>query len=94
MTPLPLAGEYVLQFGIPGGPELLVIFLMLVMMALPVALVVIIVVIILRLRNSGGGDDRVEELERRVDRLQSELEAERGGDDERAPATDRDAERE
>lgn len=78
-----------LQFGLPGGPEILIILLMLLMMMLPVALVVLIVLGVLHLTGSRG-DDRVEELERRVDELQRELEAERATDDGPPPERDRD----
>lgn len=89
MLPLQYAGEYALQVGVPGGPELLILLLML-LMALPVALVVLVV---LRLRGSGGEGDRVEELERRVDGLEAELEAERSSGDEARPASDPDDDR-
>ncbi|MCY4729464.1 hypothetical protein KY092_02690 [Natronomonas gomsonensis] len=60
-----------LQFGIPGGPELLIIFLILFLFAVPVLLVVLFLV------SRSGGSDRVEELEARVEELENELEEER-----------------
>jgi hypothetical protein len=60
-----------LQFGIPGGPELLVIFLILFLTAVPVLLVVLF------LASRSGGSDRVEELEARVEELEDELREER-----------------
>ncbi|WP_178915824.1 hypothetical protein [Natronomonas gomsonensis] len=60
-----------LQFGIPGGPELLIIFLILFLFAVPVLLVVLFLV------SRSGSSDRVEELEARVEELESELEEER-----------------
>jgi sec-independent protein translocase protein TatA len=60
-----------LQFGIPGGPELLVILLILFLTAVPVLLVVLF------LASRSGGSDRVEELEARVEELEDELREER-----------------
>lgn len=89
----PFAGEFVLQFGFPGGPEILIILLMLLMMLLPIALVVLVVVGVVRLRGSGSTDDRVAALERRVRELESELRAERTREDESNPAPERDEDR-
>jgi SNF family Na+-dependent transporter len=60
-----------LQFGIPGGPELLIIFLILFLLAVPVLLLVLFLV------SRSGGSNRVEELEARVEELEKELEEER-----------------
>jgi sec-independent protein translocase protein TatA len=68
-----------LQFGIPAGPELLVILLvMLLIFGLPALLVLVFGVGYFRSKSSGSGD-RVAELEARVE----ELERERGSGDER-----------
>ena len=64
-----------LQLGVPGGPELLVIFMILLLFGLPVLLV-----LLLLSKRKGGDDDRVEELERRVDELDGELGEERGSE--------------
>jgi sec-independent protein translocase protein TatA len=70
--------------GVPGGPELIIIFLVILLVFGPVVLGV--VVLFAYLRRKGGGDDekdeRIAELEARID----ELEGETGGD-----ATDRHA---
>lgn len=68
--------------GIPGGPELLVVLLiMLLLLGVPLLLVVGGVVGGIRLfGDSKQKADRVEELESRVDRLEAELERERGSD--------------
>ena len=55
-----------LQLGVPGGPELLVVFLILLLFGLPVLLVALL----LAKRGSSGDADRVEELERRVEELE------------------------
>ena len=57
-----------LQFGVPGGPELLVIFLILLLFGLPVLLVLLL------LSQRNAGDERVEALERRVGELETERE--------------------
>lgn len=67
-----------LQFGIPGGPELLVVLLIAVLMfGVPLALVVGGVVLY---RNRSRSGDRVEELEARIDDLERELDRERRDD--------------
>ncbi|WP_336134308.1 hypothetical protein [Natronomonas amylolytica] len=60
-----------LQFGVPGGPELLIIFLILFLLGVPILLVVLF------LLSRNGGNDRIEELEARVEELEDELEEER-----------------
>ncbi|WP_415380945.1 hypothetical protein [Halosimplex sp. TS25] len=61
-----------LQFGIPGGIELLVILLMgLVMFGLPVLLVVVLGTVWLRSRDDY--DDRIRELETEIARLQAQV---------------------
>ncbi|WP_255197314.1 Sec-independent protein translocase subunit TatA/TatB [Halorarius litoreus] len=63
----------VLQMGLPGGPELLIIFvIMLLVFGVPLALVASGVVLYRR-----GSNDRVEELEARIEDLEWELERER-----------------
>ena len=57
-----------LQMGVPGGPELLVIFVVLFLFGLPVLLVGLL------LAKRGSGGDRVEELERRVEELERDRE--------------------
>ncbi|WP_286672161.1 hypothetical protein [Halorarius halobius] len=73
-----------LQMGLPGGPELLVILLIMVLLlGVPLALVAVGVVLY---RSRSGGSDRTEELEARIDELESELDRVRAGegaDDER-----------
>ncbi|MFC5366821.1 hypothetical protein [Salinirubrum litoreum] len=58
--------------GIPGGPELIIIFLVILLVFGPVVLGV--VVLFAYLRRKGGGDDeksqRIEELEARIDQLE------------------------
>jgi sec-independent protein translocase protein TatA len=67
-----------LQFGIPGGPELLVILLIAVLFfGVPLALVVGGVVLY---RNRSRSGDRVEELEARIDDLERELDREHRDD--------------
>jgi sec-independent protein translocase protein TatA len=62
--------------GIPGGPELLVIFLiMIVLFGLP--LVLIVGAVFLGWNVLGSRGERVEELEDRVAELERELERER-----------------
>jgi sec-independent protein translocase protein TatA len=79
-----------LQFGIPGGPELLVILLMMLLFfGVPLALVVGGVVLY---RNRSREGDRVEELEARIDDLERELDRERRAD--REDTVDRDGGRE
>lgn len=64
-----------LQFGLPGGPELLVLLLLLLFLfGVPL---VLLAGGILGYRKFSGSDDRVAELERRVEELERELEAER-----------------
>ena len=64
---------FALQMGLPGGPELLIIFvIMLLIFGVPLALVAGGVVLYRR-----GSNDRVEELEARIDELEWELERER-----------------
>lgn len=64
-----------LQFGIPGGPELLVILMMMIVfMGLPVLFVVLAVVGGVKLLG-GSNDERIEELEQRVARLEGQLES-------------------
>lgn len=71
MDPIPL------QFGIPGGPELIVIFLIgLLLFGLPLLLIALAVV---AYRNRRGPGDRVAELEGRIDELERELREERAG---------------
>lgn len=66
-----------LQFGIPGGPELLVLLLIAVLMfGVPFLLVAVAVV---AYRNRRGSGDRVAELEDRIEDLERELETERAG---------------
>ena len=61
-----------LQLGIPGGPELLVIlFIGVLLFGLPVVLVLLL------LKKGTGGDNSVEELEQRVEELETELEEDR-----------------
>lgn len=64
-----------LQFGLPGGPELLVLLLLLLFLfGVPL---VLLAGGILGYRKLSGSDDRVAELERHVEELERELEAER-----------------
>lgn len=66
-----------LQFGIPGGPELLVLLLVAVLMfGVPLLLVVVGLAVY---HNRSGAGDRVAELEDRIDDLERELDAERSG---------------
>lgn len=61
-----------LQLGVPGGPELLIVFLILLLFGLPVLLVALLLA-----RRGGSGDaDRVEELERRVEELERDRDRE------------------
>jgi sec-independent protein translocase protein TatA len=78
MVPLPLFP------GIPGGPELLVIFLIMVLMfGIPLVLIAGGVVGGAKLLgDSKRKDERVEELETRVQELERQLERERERDDE------------
>lgn len=84
---------HLLQFGIPGGPELLVILTMLVMMGLPLLLVVLAVVAGVKLLG-GSDEERIRELEQRVARLEGQVDSGReatgnavdsGGDTGHAP---------
>jgi sec-independent protein translocase protein TatA len=77
MVPLPLFP------GIPGGPELLVIFLIMVLMfGIPLVLIAGGVGGAKLLGDSKRKDERVEELETRVQELERQLERERERDDE------------
>lgn len=68
-----------LQMGLPGGPELLIIFIiMLFIFGVPLALVVGGVALY---RRGSGSEDRVERLEARIDELERELERERHSGD-------------
>jgi hypothetical protein len=78
--------------GVPGGPELVVIFLVILLVFGPVVLGV--VVLLAYLRRKGGGDDRsrrIAELEARIDELEgggSERGADRPADADRHGGTD------
>jgi sec-independent protein translocase protein TatA len=66
--------------GLPGGPELLII-LILFGLVIVAPLVLLAVAVVGGVRLFGGSDDeRVEELERRVEELETELERERRRD--------------
>ena len=72
MVPLSLQfGAVPLQFGIPGGPELLIIFLLFFIVALPA--VVLVGLAILLLKRNSGDDDRVQKLEREVRTLRERV---------------------
>jgi type IV secretory pathway VirB3-like protein len=58
---------------VPGGPELLIIFILFLFLAVPALLVVAVIVYLLR-RQPSGPDDRVADLEQRVDELETRLE--------------------
>ena len=77
MVPLSPSGAFVPAFpGIPGGPELLIIFLIvIVVFGLPLVLVAGAVFLGWNVLGSRG--ERVEELEERVAELERELERER-----------------
>lgn len=66
MGPLPL------QFGIPGGPELLVILTLMLVMGIPVVLVVLAVIAGVKLLG-GSNDERIDALEQRVTRLEGQV---------------------
>ncbi len=72
---------YPLPLQVPGGIELLVIGLIFVILAIPVALVVVLVVLFMRRSgDDSASEDRIAELEARVEDLESELaEADREG---------------
>lgn len=63
-----------LQFGMPGGPELIVILLMVLMMGIPILIIVLAVFGAAKLMG-GSEDDQVRELEQRVARLEGQLDA-------------------
>jgi sec-independent protein translocase protein TatA len=66
--------------GLPGGPELLII-LILFGLVIVAPLVLLAVAVVGGVSLFGGSDDeRVEELERRVEELETELERERRRD--------------
>lgn len=68
-----------LPLQVPGGPELLVVLLIFLLFVGFLGVVVVVIVSLVRRESDGAGDDeRIAELERRVD----ELEASRDGDDE------------
>lgn len=58
-----------MQFGIPGGPELLIIVMILFMFALPAVIAVLVVLLLLNRRTVDP--DRITDLERRVEALES-----------------------
>ncbi|GAA0520279.1 hypothetical protein GCM10008992_20530 [Halorubrum aquaticum] len=60
------------QFGVPGGPELVILALVLLLLAAPVAIGVAVVFLLFRRR--GALEDRVEQLESEVDRLRERVE--------------------
>jgi sec-independent protein translocase protein TatA len=75
MLPVPLFP------GLPGGPELLVVFLVILLVFGPLVLGVVALFAYLRRRDADGGDasDRLAELEARVTELERE-ERGAGGD--------------
>lgn len=78
MVPASLPDAFVPAFGIPGGVELLVIFLIVVVVfGLP--LVLLLGAVFLGWNVLGSRRERVEELESRVAELERELEEERSG---------------
>jgi len=69
----------VLQFGIPGGPELLVILLIATFLfGLPILLIA--VVGFLYLRSDDDYDERIRELESEIARLEAEVAADGDGE--------------
>ncbi|MEF8869649.1 MAG: twin-arginine translocase TatA/TatE family subunit [Haloarculaceae archaeon] len=78
MVPASLSGRLVPAFpGLPGGPELLIVFLIMVLVfGLP--LVLLAGAVFLGWNVLGSGRGRVEELEDRVAEVERELERERG----------------
>ncbi|WP_281195584.1 preprotein translocase subunit TatA [Halorubrum sp. F4] len=60
------------QFGVPGGPELVIIMLVLLLLAAPVALGAVAVFLLLRRRSTL--EERIAELESEVDRLRERVE--------------------
>lgn len=60
------------QFGVPGGPELVIVALVLLLLAAPVALGVVAVFLLLRRRSAL--EERIAELESEVDRLRERVE--------------------
>lgn len=64
-----------LQFGIPGGPELLVILLVLVFnVLLLVATLDGVGYFLLRIRSGGSVDDRLDRIERKIGGLEARVE--------------------
>ena len=59
------------QFGVPGGPELVIIALVLVLLTVPA--VVVAAVAVLFFRGRSERDERIAELEAEVERLRDRL---------------------
>lgn len=87
--PVAVAGRPhdLLQVGIPGTQELIVVVFVFLLLAVPAVLV--LGVVVAAVRWLGGDDERVAELEAEVDRLRDELDSVRGTD----PASDGDRDR-
>ncbi|MFC5279849.1 preprotein translocase subunit TatA [Halorubrum rubrum] len=62
------------QFGVPGGPELLIILLVLLLLGVPVVAVAAAAVLLFRGRSDR--DERIAELEAEVERLRDRLDDE------------------
>jgi sec-independent protein translocase protein TatA len=62
------------QFGVPGGPELLIILLVLLLLGVPVVAVAAAGVLLFRGRSDR--DERIAELEAEVERLRDRLDDE------------------
>ncbi|RAW44207.1 preprotein translocase subunit TatA [Halorubrum sp. 48-1-W] len=60
------------QFGVPGGPELVIVALVLLLLTAPVALGVVALVLLLRRRSAL--EERIAALESDVDRLRERVE--------------------
>lgn len=92
MVPASLPGTLVPAFpGLPGGPELLIVFLI-VILVFGLPLVLLAGAVFLGWNVLGPGRGRVEELEDRVAELERELERERGSTGSRAGTDERERE--
>ncbi|MFC5133169.1 MULTISPECIES: preprotein translocase subunit TatA [Haloferacaceae] len=60
------------QFGVPGGPELVIVALVLLLLVAPVALGAVAVFLLLRRRSAL--EERIAELESEMDRLRERVE--------------------